>query len=309
MNPAPVLRRLYGLHRILRLHRADNDAVARALDALQRDLEAFHAEYGTCLIQVLTGELFVNRQLVRPDDTTRPLFEELASIYTGMGIEAVALLPGVSRHSLDSLAHQIASGGVEPSKVGHIRVAAVDPRRNLRRLLSPEEQARQIYAELYRAVAELQHDPGRTPRRRRGRAVLLAAEGVAEHPGAFRGLRLQGRADPRVHLACQRTVKALHLAAAMGRSPSDRLVVGLASVLSAMVPGDEDASWLLRFSGLGALTPRVVLAVHESRTATRPEEASPTAQILALSQGRDDVVDPALSEAWAPKQRMAQAAG
>ncbi len=305
MNPSSVLRRLYGLERILRIHRPDNDAVTRVLDALETDIEAFHAEHGPILIQVLTGELFVNRQLVRPDDTTRPLFEELGHVLTNLGVEAIAFLPGVSRHALESLAHQVASGGVEPSSVGHIRVAPTTARSRFRELLSLEEQARQVHATLVSAVEELGTTPGEVPLRTLCRALLLTAETVEQAPGAFRGLRVQGRVGPRTQLASGRAVHALQLAAALRMSPSDRLVVGLSAVLGAMVPSGHGASWLLRFGGLGALAPRVVLAVHESTTASSPEEAGVLAQVLALASGNDAIVDPEMVREWAPTQVMA----
>jgi len=303
MNPSPVLRRLYGLHRILRMHRPDNDAVARARAGLLRDLEAFHAEHGTFLVQVLTGELFVNRQLVRPDDTTRPLFSELTHVLSNLGVEALAFLPGVSDHAIDGLAHQIARGGLEPCKVGHIRVAPTSARRGLRALLSDEEHARQVYSALVRATLPLGEGEA-VPLRELSRALLLTADAVEDHPGAFRGLRVNGDVSPRVTVACSRAVHALQLGAALQIAPSDRLVVGLAAVLGSLMPANADASWLLRYGGLGSLAPRVVLTVHEAREASCPEEAGVLAQILALASGRDAVVDPRLSECWAPKGRM-----
>lgn len=304
MNPTGVLRRLYGLSRVLRLHRPDNDAVARVLDALETDLQAFHDERGTLLLQVLTGEIFVNRQLVRPDATSRPLFDELAHVLQRLGVEAIAFLPGVSRHSLDSFAHQVASGALEPSRVGHIRVAPTSARRGLRRLLSPEEQGRQVFAAVARAFDEVAAAPGEVPLRALSRSLLLASELSEDAPGVFRGMRLSG-SSPQTQLAVQRAMASLQIAASMDLASDDRLALGLAATLGVLLPEECGASWLLRFRGLGSLGARVVVAVHERRTAASAAEAGVLAQVLALSAGDDSIVDPALRGEWAPSRMVA----
>lgn len=194
---------LHGLCRSLSLYAANNEAVTRQLDNLERGLAGWFSKTGEALqLQVLDRECFVNGTLVKLDAGLYQRLRQLSAQLRGLGVGEVTFTRDVDRATIDAFAEDLVQG----LRSGHpafraegyngLKLAALDGRAVASLRVDPDRLATWLYGSLLTLVRRLYeaHAAGRRPSLAPLRRAIQLVIDVSEQAAPV--LRLLAATEP-----------------------------------------------------------------------------------------------------------------